>query len=428
MAEKGIIREDGTRYAKLVHVSVGNGKTHQSNKVYIMEEQSNGQIKCVYGRVGGNMATKMYPSSKWNSIYNNKTSSMKGYVDMTEHSVVKEAAKSGLKDIAEAEVQKLFDDLMDYANKSIGANYKITQDKVTQKQVDLAQSIIDEMANIAKSARKKKAVKVDEINERLITLYTTIPRKMKDVRDHLLNEDDFTTEEIKEFIANEQSILDTMAGQVLAIAQADDDEDEQEDGEDQTILEKMGLDVSVETDQKSRDLVTKLLGKNAGQMVEIYKCINKETQKKFDEHYAKAKNKKRLLLWHGSRNQNWFNIIQTGLMIRPSGVVHTGSMFGDGIYFANKAQKSLGYSSLSGSYWARGNDSKGYLALFDVHLGNQKDIHKHDSSCYNLSQKVLDKGGHDCVFAHSGADLYNDEIIVYTPEKCTIAYIIEMTN
>ena len=52
-----ITKEDGLRYAKLIHVSVDNGKTHQSNKVYIMEEQSNGQIKCIYGRVGGNMVT-----------------------------------------------------------------------------------------------------------------------------------------------------------------------------------------------------------------------------------------------------------------------------------------------------------------------------------------------------------------------------------
>jgi hypothetical protein len=36
--------------------------------------------------------------------------------------------------------------------------------------------------------------------------------------------------------------------------------------------------------------------------------------------------------------------MQTGLLIRPSGAI-SGSMFGDGIYFADKAQKSIGYSS-----------------------------------------------------------------------------------
>lgn len=47
-----ITKENGLKYAKLVHVSVDNGLTHQSNKVYIMEEQNDGRIKCEYGRVG----------------------------------------------------------------------------------------------------------------------------------------------------------------------------------------------------------------------------------------------------------------------------------------------------------------------------------------------------------------------------------------
>ena len=34
-----ITKENGLRYAKLIHVSVDNGKTDNSNKVYIMEEQ-----------------------------------------------------------------------------------------------------------------------------------------------------------------------------------------------------------------------------------------------------------------------------------------------------------------------------------------------------------------------------------------------------
>jgi poly [ADP-ribose] polymerase len=420
-----ITKDDGLRYAKLIHVSVDNGKTHQSNKVYIMEEQAGGTIKCIYGRVGGNMVTVMKGSNEWNKIYNQKTSARKGYVDKTDEAVIKQAQKStGMADIAEAEVQKLFDDLMAYANKTIGANYKVTQDDVTQKQVDNAQVIIDELARVAKSS-KKKADKISPLNEKLLELYMTIPRKMNNVKDHLLNKDDYTIEEIKDFIANEQDLLDTMAGQVavLATTVVDDDDD---DVKDDSLLDKLGLEVTEETDKKAIALVKKLLGKNAHQMTGLFKCINKGTQAKFDKHYASAKVKGRKLLWHGSRNQNWFNIIQTGLLIRPSGVVHTGSMFGDGIYFANKAQKSIGYSSLSGSYWAGGNDNKGYLALFDVHIGKQYDVTSSDSG---LTQKRLDsKGNYDCTFAHAGSSLYNDEIIVYESKRCTIAYIVELKN
>jgi poly [ADP-ribose] polymerase len=103
-------------------------------------------------------------------------------------------------------------------------------------------------------------------------------------------------------------------------------------------------------------------------------------------------------------------------------------MFGDGIYFADKAQKSIGYTSLRGSYWAKGGGDKAYLALFEVHLGNQKEILHHDSSCYSLSDKVLKKEGYDSVFAKGGADLRNNEFIVYKPEQCTITHLVEISG
>ncbi len=424
-----ILKEDGLRYAKLIHVSVDNGKTNQSNKVYIMEEQKDNTIKCTYGRIGEKMAIKIYPSSKWKSIYNNKKSTRKGYVDKTDEAVIKEAKEStGIADISEAEVQKLFNDLMAYANKSIGANYKVTQDDVTQKQVDNAQIIIDELASLSKSS-KNKSDKIEPINEKLLELYATIPRRMKDVRNHLVNESDYTIQEIKELIAEEQSLLDTMAGQVMAIAQkAVPDEDDGEDEKDENLLDKLGLEVTVETDNKSIELIKRLLGNNVHQLVKVYKCINKHTQKRFDDHFSKTKIKKRKLLFHGSRNQNIFNLLTMGMMIRPSGVQHTGSMFGDGAYYANKAQKSIGYTSLSGSYWAGGTSNKGYLLLYDVHLGNQKHIYKHDSSCYSLNNYDLKKDGFDSVYAHGGVDLRNDEFIVYDISKCTVAYVIEISN
>lgn len=420
-----IVKDDGLRYAKLIHVSVDNGKTEQSNKFYIMEELDNGTIKCTYGRVGAaKPAVSMKKSHEWDKIYSQKTSARKGYVDKTDEAVIKESKSSGLVDIAELEVKKLFEDLMDYANKTIGANYKVTQDDVTQKQIDNAQVIIDELFRIAKS-NSKKADKIEPLNEKLLELYTTIPRKMKNVKDHLLNDTDFTLDEIKDFLANEQDLLDTMAGQVLAVAQtADSDDDADGDGQQDSLLDRLGLEVTVETDKESIKLVKKLLGNNADQMVTLYKVINKVTQKKFDNHYAKAKNKKRLLLFHGSRNQNWFNIIQTGLLIRPSCAQHTGSMWDDGIYYASDADKSLGYTD--GGRWAGGyGNNTVYLGLFDVHLGNQLHKYKHDSSCYNISKEVK-RDGYDSVHAHKGANLRKDEFIVYDSNKCTIAYVIEM--
>ena len=430
-----ITKDGGLKFAKLIHVSVDNGLTAQSNKVYLMEEQADGRIKCEYGRVGKALVTVYKSSYEWDKVYRSKVNSRKGYTDVTDMvsetvavdtSGKKTKAKSN--DIKDLKVKNIFDDLMAFANKSIKQNYKVSQEAVTQLQVDRAQDILNRAVKLV-----KKKMDVKEFNNVLIELYTVIPRKMDDVRDHLASSanDDGDLNWINNFLSSEQDTLDAMAGQVKLINQQKDtdaqaDEIGEDDADEITILEQMGLKAEIETDQKSIDLVTKLMGSNSGRIRKILKVINVKTQTAFDKNLKNSKDKTRRMYWHGSRNENWFNIIQTGLMIRPSGAVHTGSMFGDGIYFANKAQKSIGYSSLRGSYWAGGSSNKGYLALFDVHTGNQKHITRHDSSCYSLSKGVMDREGTDSVYAHGGMDLRNDEFIIYEASKCTISYLVEM--
>ena len=431
-----ITKENGLRYAKLIHVSVDNGKTDNSNKVYIMEELTDGRIKCDYGRVGKSLTTEYKPSSKWDSVYKQKTGKSKGYTDVTELLAEPVVTQSTSKDdkvevIQDSIVKKLIEDLMAYANKSIQKNYKVTQEAVSEQQVNAAQEVIDQI-----SALIKINVDVKHVNNMLLKLYTIIPRKMDNVKNHLFAEikDKSSLESAQRLLDQEQSALDTMAGQVQlikqqkeAIQQAADDKAKDKKSK-KTILDQMGISVETETDKETLTLITKLLGQNAHQAKKIFKVKNLKTQAKYDAHLKKAEVKKKRLYFHGSRNENWFNILQTGLLIRPSGAVHTGSMFGDGIYFADKAQKSIGYTSLRGSYWAHGGDNKAYLALFEVHLGKQKEILHHNSDCYKLSDKVLKKEGYDSVFAKGGADLRNNEYIVYNPAQCTVSHLIEIGN
>jgi poly [ADP-ribose] polymerase len=432
-----IVKENGLRYAKLVHVSVDNGMTDNSNKVYIMEELSDGRIKCEYGRVGKNMTTVYKNKHEWDKILREKTSSKKGYTDVTEllaEPVVDDSKPSNNKvdNIKDSIVRKLIDELMSYANKSIQRNYKVTQESVSEQQVNAAQEIINSISSLLVLGVDKK-----HINDMLLKLYTIIPRRMDNVKNHLIDEvktnDDL--ERAQKLIGEEQSTLDTMAGQVELLKQQREAAKKaaeaeangsKEEVEEVTILDQMGLSIEVETDTEKLELIKKLMGPNVNQMKKVFKVVNKKTQARFDKHFEKVTVKKKRYYWHGSRNENWFNIIQTGLLIRPSGAVHTGSMFGDGIYFADKAQKSIGYTSLRNSYWARGGDDKAFLALFDVHLGNQKEILHHDSSCYKLCDSVLKKDGYDSVFAKGGADLKNNEYIVYRPEQCTISHLIEI--
>jgi poly [ADP-ribose] polymerase len=396
-----------------------------------MEELSDGRIQCEYGRVGKNMVTVYKNSNEWNKILKSKVSNTKGYTDVTELlttivEVTDNKTNNKTEEIKDSIVKQLIDDLMNFANKSIQKNYKVTQDSVSEQQVNAAQLIIDTIGSLLVLGVDKK-----HVNDMLLKLYTIIPRKMDNVRDHLIEDvnDSNSLDLAQKMIGEEQSTLDTMAGQVRLINQqkAIVETPENKGKQNQvTILDQMGLKIEVENDKETLTLINKLMGSNSSQIRKVYKVINTKTQKTFEDNFSKSKVKKKRLYWHGSRNENWFNIMQTGLLIRPSGAVHTGSMFGDGIYFADKAQKSIGYSSLSGSHWTKGNENRAFLALFDVHVGNQKEILHHTSSCYSLSDSVLKKDGFDSVFAKGGADLRNNEFIVYNGAQCTVSHLIEI--
>lgn len=47
---------------------------------------------------------------------------------------------------------------------------------------------------------------------------------------------------------------------------------------------------------------------------------------------------------------------------------------GYGLYFAPRARKSVGYTSLRGSYWAGGHSNYGFMALYEVVYGKPYDV------------------------------------------------------
>lgn len=421
---------EGKKVCKLICVAVNDADSsdvqkkklaQQSNKFYYMYEQTDGTFKTERGRVDGPVTSDTFPMTRWDSTVKSKV--RKGYKDVT-HLFLEsvDSPSSQLSDIMDMNVKRLFDALQGYANNSVQENYMVSSKVVTQAQIDEAQAALDTLKNLVSEGNS-----VDDLNSSLLELYHIIPRRMKDVRDHLYDGDKITKTmlgQIEKDLANEQDTLDVMAGQVLINT---GEEDQAEVEQKKSLLDILGVEVQQASD-KDVQYVKSLMGPNARQVRAVYAVKHRATQDRFDSKIATASNNKVNHFFHGSRNQNWLNIISTGLMIRPSGAIHNGSMFGDGIYFADKAQKSIGYSSLSGSYWTRGTGSTGYLALFAVHTGKQKHIRRHDHSCYSLCKSVLDRDGYDSVFAEGGIDLRNNEYIVYDNSQCTISFLIEIGN
>ncbi|MEH0158630.1 ADP-ribose polymerase [Limibacter armeniacum] len=403
------------RTCKLIMVTSNN-----NNKYYEMrEDTSHDTFTVLYGRVGGRSSKATYNISQWDTKYNEKI--RKGYKDQTHLFAETKEDSIELADIDDAVVEQLVKELMAYASKSISYNYNVTADQVTEKQVAQAQAILDELV-----AKVEENMDINAFNTSLLELYQIIPRKMGNVKEHLLKEIDTPAalEEVQQMLNTEQETLDVMRGQVQINEQKKEAIEEKQSI---NLLEAMGLRIEQENDPKVIKTIMKKMDDQSTRFKRAYKVINLRTQKKFDQFLSEKKNKKTELFWHGSRNENWMSIMENGLVLRPAAVIN-GKMFGYGLYFADKFQKSLNYTSLRGAYWTGGGENRAFLALYNVHVGNQMKIKKHESWCYDLNEKNLKERNekYDSLYAKGGADLINNEYIVYNEAQCTVQYLVEV--
>lgn len=379
------------------------------NKYYNMIPNSNGTFTVKYGRVGLTEVVHTYPNSDWDKKYNEKIK--KGYKDITN---LKTTTKvKSLKDVSDPTVMKLLTDLQRYSKQSILENYTVSAEQVTIAQIDKAQEILNNIAGLIKG----KVINNSAIDNQLTELYSVIPRKMKKVADFILNGTGDKAK-AKAILEREQDAIDVMRGQVSINTDTD---------EEKTLEDILGVKIFKVEDQEIIDKIQDMMGAEAHKFNCAYEVIHKVSRDKFDKQRNESVKHWTKLLWHGSRNENWMNILKTSLLIRPTGAVYTGSMFGDSIYFADKCKKAMGYTSLSGSYWAKGNADQAFMALYEVNTGMEYRLQKHEAWMYQLSYKKLKElGEFDSVFAQGGADLINNEYMVYQSSQCTIKYLVEL--
>lgn len=393
--------------------------TANNNKYYNCFPEGD-RFRVEYGRVDATKTTAYYPISKWESQIKSKLK--KGYQDVTDlkKDLVEEVSsanpESPYKEIENAAIKAIVDKLQSLARETINKNYTVKASAVTQDMVDAAQKIIDALAN--------NSTTVDDFNDNLLKLFTVIPRKMSDVRYYLADK----TDDFSKIITKEQDLLDVMRGQIYVRPEIESTVAVEK--KQQTILEELGL-VMEEATRDDIALIKTLMKESADKFRNAWRVTNLKTQERFDKFVKENDIKDTRLLFHGSRSENFWSIIKTGLVLRPTNAIITGKMFGYGCYYAPKCAKSIGYTSLSGSYWARGGNNTAYMALFDVAYGTPYDVYNFDSKYYNLDYNKLQqfKSGANCLHAHADRGmLRNDEIVVYKEEQMTIKYLIEIGN
>ena len=399
-----------SKYCKLVMVTENN-----NNKYYVMQEK-NGVIEIEYGRVDSTSTKLTKPLSQWNSIYKEKTK--KGYKDVTDLVTEKVVETDEVDDtevlskLDEAKVNAFLDLMQKYTDGLVKNTYSVTYKSVTVEQVKKAQAILDEFDKLDKKNEKL-------VNEKLIELYTVIPRKMGKVQYHLLPALD-----LDKALEKEQDNIDAMSAKVQMYdqekANAKKNKTKKEKPK-QTLLDVLGL--SSMTEIKSNSELKYLIDQVGGRTkVEAIFELNKpEENQIFDGWMDKQSNKQTRTLIHGTRCSSVLSILKQGLKIRPSGNFQfSGKVYGNGNYFSEVVAKSLNYT---------GYDNDKILLVYEVHTGNPFVYDGwYRGNSFDLNYKELQKRGFDSTYVKAGNGLLNSEIIAYNEEQCRVKYIIWLKN
>lgn len=368
-------------------------------------------IGATYGRIGSKRGEAFgtkdlvnpYPNHLYWIRYYEKIS--KGYIDQTDiylnDQKTKKVKKSkSISDEKKKELQasyELYEILRAYAKHVVKTT--LTNEHVTIAQVKAAKKILREMG-------KRKTVK--GFNNQLMKLMQIAPRKERYIQRLLaITENDFAN-----IIYREENLIAAMEAVAMSDETVCDTANE--------CFANDGIEVYYATEKQKKEVMSHLSDHLKGKVYKVYRVINQKHKKRFDEYLKKEGIKKVKQLWHGSRNENWFSIVENGLQLNPNAII-TGKMFGNGIYFAPSSNKSWNYTSYQGTSWASGNSDTGFMGLYATAYGKPYDV----TSSASYSQRIVKSHGCDCVHAHAGVQLLNDEIIFYSESAMLLNYIVE---
>lgn len=390
---------------------------HNNYKFYRLKQDTiGGDITASWGRIGsqpGEMWSEkscQYPADMFWVKYFEKTS--KGYEDKSDFYIEKSAEEKTEPENKEEKKKrgrpKKTPVVNDVSIKLYALLKSFSRTAVKQQTVVtiVTQSMVDESKRLLSEIYQTKTV--DEFNELLLQLLAVAPRKVSQVSRLLAKTDaDFAT-----IINREESLVDAMEALVPSVNV------EKKTNSNAESFESKDIEVFIATDEQKEQVLRHLPEDLQRKVKNVYRVIPKKQEKIFKKYLKEHDIKVAKQFWHGSRNENWLSIIINSLLLKPNAVI-TGKMFGNGIYFASKATKSWNYTSYRNTYWAKGNSDTAFMGLYATAYGDPLDC-----TCAHHYTKT-ELGKKNCVHAHAGTQLRNDEIIFYDEAAVLLQYIVE---
>ena len=431
-----IVKKSGTKFVKYEHCDFPLSyidfdiepryltcidEVYNHYKYYeITFDKDNLRTNVRYGRIGADKNDTFgereydYPLSMYWVKYYEKLS--KGYEDKSELKDFDNRQKKGIEyePVKDKYSKSLIEFLIRKQKDYVESNYS-TGAAFSMEAVKKSEKILEELKAYADSSFSNKQFKIRELFKELVTI---LPRRIADVSNYLNYITGLSSEALMEHIEQEEDLLNNFKDLYV---KKENEAEEKADNKD--ILEANNLTATC-TDYKDIHMIEDKLDKDMAAMKTVLAVKNKYT----NDRYIACKKEKGIenrgchLLWHGSRTENWWSIFKNGLTLNNNAIV-TGKMFGQGLYFAPKAEKSMNYTSSSGSYWTGGNDKTGFMALYAVAMGKPYEI-DHALSSY-FTEKDLKHGCHS-VWGKAGRHLRNDECIIYDERQCNIKFLLEV--
>lgn len=399
----------GDRYLTMV-------SENNNNKFYHMHAPVGGKFTVEYGRIGGTggfggrVMSCVYDDWQWDQVYANRIAH--GYKDISDQyfalqGEIPEKTEDEEKPEKVTFTTKIMTMLKSFVSRFMESNYTVKAENITSAMVKEADRILGILQNQA------SAGSVASFNRVLCDLWMTIPRAMYNTRSLIAS----SADDFDRIVRREANYIDTVRSLVCDTVRIDPAKSRAM----KTVsgyCDTHGITISGTTASED-EMLKGMMGGDAHRFVRAYRVSNRPQEERFAEYAGKKGNVRKL--FHGTVNENIYSIIGNGLLLNPNARI-TGKMFGNGSYFAPKAGKSIGYTSLDGSYWANGRSRSAFLLVFDVAMGNV-----YNTSTYD--RKWEERGflnRYDSVHAHAGSMLRNDEIIVYNEAASCIRYMIEI--
>src|SRR5258707_4590287 len=291
-----------------------------NNKIWEIEWFPDNTVKTTWGRVGSSTQTKTKPVS-FSGVEALMASKMReDYKELELHCpVVVMAAPDGT--AIDPKIVQLTDLIMRAAGSMINSYLSVTVDALSVSQVNRGRTILKKVVDLRSASSRQQLL--DLVKE----FYNTIPTKLPSRID--------PDQIVREFVADlhdQEDRLDQLeAGLATHTATLSG----------QNPLGDVKIKVPSQTSKAYEQVVDYVL-RTAGGRLNVRDVFSIEIPNERKAFATETVGKGNVLsLFHGTRNHNVRHILRTGLIVPITPA--NGRRMGDGVYFSDKAQRSLAY-------------------------------------------------------------------------------------